>query len=64
MCLFSVTTTISHEKIHHLEELLFKSKDEVIDLQKRLVDVRNFILILIRFLFYLTIASTTSYCFE
>ena len=36
---FSVTSTITSEKIHQLEEILLKSKDEVIDLQKRLVDV-------------------------
>jgi hypothetical protein len=35
------TNTIAHDKIRELEEKLLKSKDEMIELQKKLVDVIN-----------------------
>lgn len=44
-----MANVITQEKVHQLEEILLKSKDEVIDLQKRLVDVS-----LLHLLIYLT----------
>lgn len=56
------TATLSVDKYQHFEEKLLKAQEEVIDLQKRLVDV-IFKLIKNKSLFF-CLASTTSYFIE